>query len=125
MNKKLLIIEDDKDLNDFYAEILEAQGFNVTQVDDGEKALEVLTEKEFDLILLDIMIPKIDGLHVLEKMHEQNLQAKISDKVIILTNLGKDETLKRANLLGVQDVYVKCDYTPNQILEIINRKLRM
>jgi len=123
MNKKILIVEDDQFLREFYQELLTGEGYLIDIAADGEVALQKIWENEYDLILLDIMLPKKDGLEILKEL--KNHPPK-SDKVkiVALTNLGQDSVIKQCFELGVQGYLIKSALNPDQVLQEISSHLQ-
>ena len=113
----LLIIEDDKFVRDLYQHEFEKNGYNVVVAEDGELALTAVKKAKFDGILLDIMIPKIDGLEVLKKIKADSNTKNIP--VVILSNLGQDEIIRQSLQLGAKAYIVKSLYTPDQVVKEI------
>lgn len=123
MNKKILVIDDDLYIRELYQEILASAGFVVSTAIDGEEGLQKLTREEFDLILLDLMMPKIDGLGVLKAL-KQDLQKEINSPILLLSNMGKEPVIDEALKNGVADYLVKSDINPDQLLNFINKYLK-
>lgn len=119
--KKILIVEDEEYLRDLYVQILQDEGYSVDIARDGQEGYEKMRANGFDLVLLDVMLPKIDGLTILERLHNEHKQT--NKKVILMTNLGQDSIIARALALGVQGYLVKSDYTPDQLLQEITSNL--
>ncbi|MEK7067911.1 MAG: response regulator [Patescibacteria group bacterium] len=119
---KLLLVEDDQVLADLYRTRFEADGFVVVRAEDGEQALELASAEKPDIILLDIMIPKLDGFAVLEQLKKNKALHKIP--VIITSNLGQPEDMARGKALGAVDYFVKADQTPNQMSERVKEILK-
>lgn len=117
----ILIIEDDKFLRELIKKKLEAEGFAVVEVVDGESGLKVIREKRPDLVLLDLILPGIDGFEVLAKIKENDFLSSIP--VIILSNLGQREDVEKGLKLGAVDFLVKAHFTPNEIVEKIRQTL--
>lgn len=113
--KQILIVEDEKPMAKALELKLNKSGFEATAVFDGEEALRILSEQSFDLILLDLIMPKRDGFGVLEGMKEQGIKAK----VIITSNLSQESDIKRAKELGAVDFFVKSDTPLTRIVEIV------
>jgi len=116
MNKKILIIDDDKYLRQLYVEVLTNEGFSVSAAVDGEEGLNKVKAEIFDLILLDIMMPKIDGLDFLRKIKDLPNVAS-QGKVVILTNLAHDPIIKEGLALGAKSYLIKTDLDPDQLIE--------
>ncbi|PJE58275.1 MAG: response regulator [Candidatus Portnoybacteria bacterium CG10_big_fil_rev_8_21_14_0_10_36_7] len=112
--KKILIVEDETYIRDLYVQILLKEGYLVDSASDGEEAYVKISKKEYDLILLDIILPKIDGLQVLEKLKKESI--KISAPVVLLTNLSQEVVVAKAVDYGVRGYMVKSDLTPQDII---------
>lgn len=121
--KKILIVEDDQFLREFYQELLQGEGYSVDIAGDGEAALKKIWENEFDLVLLDIMLPKKDGVQVLNdlKMHPAKSPGVV---VVVLTNLGQDTIIKRCFDLGAAGYLIKSAMNPDQVLTEIKSYLK-
>ena len=114
MPKKILIVEDDRFVAELYDHQFAKAGFATKVAVDGERALSFVKEEDFDLILLDIMIPKIDGLEVLKRLKADSSTKDIA--AVILSNLGQDELIKQALQTGAKAYIVKSLYTPAQVV---------
>lgn len=112
--KKILIVEDERPLAHALDLKFTHEGFQTEVADDGAAALEAVKSEKYDIVLLDLIMPRMDGFTFLEEIQKH----KIKTKVIILTNLGQDEDRKRAIALGALAYYVKAN-TP--ITEIVNK----
>src|SRR3989344_1808090 len=97
--KKILIVEDDQFLREFYQELLQAEGYNVDAASDGEIGSQKIQKGGYDLVLLDIMLPKKDGLQILQELKNHPSQLPIG-VIVILTNLGQDTVIKQCFGLG-------------------------
>ncbi len=118
---RILIAEDDNALSGVLRKKLELNGHEVKVAANGEEALKTLEESKPDLVLLDIVMPKVDGYEVLEKMHsDPNLS---SIPVIIISNSGQAVDLQKAKNLGAVDYLVKADFEPSEVLEKMNKYL--
>ncbi len=113
--KMLLIAEDDQTLREILEDSFEKAGWRVVAVQDGNAALEALRSHEFDLLLLDLLMPKKDGFAVLEEM--KNDPAISGVPVIILSNLDSEEDIKRGLKLGAKDFFVKSHHPIGEIIE--------
>lgn len=113
-SKKVLLVEDEKELLDLYVSLLQQEGYDVDNASDGESALKKITDNTYDLILLDIILPKMDGLQVLDNLKKSGKLPK--GKVVLLTNLGQDLVVAKALEFNVRGYIVKSDYTPEQLL---------
>jgi len=113
----ILIVEDDRFVRDLYQHEFEKSGYDIKLAEDGEIALKAVKESKFDCILLDVMIPKVDGLEVLRRIKEDSATKNIP--VMILSNLGQDEIIRQALQIGAKAYIVKSLYTPNQVVNEI------
>lgn len=113
--KKILIVEDDQFLREFYQELLQKEGYFVDAAGDGETALSKIRTNEYHLVLLDLMLPKKDGLQILRDL--KIVPAKSFDVIIvILTNLGQDSIIKQCFELGADGYLIKSALNPDQVL---------
>ncbi len=119
---KVLIVEDEQMLRDMYGLKLSKENFNVIKAEDGQDGLEKAKKENPDIILLDIMLPKIDGFHVLKELREQKKFKKTP--IIMLTNLGQNEDKKRGDEYGATDYLVKANTTPNDVVKKINEIIK-
>jgi DNA-binding response OmpR family regulator len=124
--KKILLVEDDPFLIDIYQKKLNDSGFKVEVAKDGEKALEILKEKNFDLMLLDIVLPKIDGWKILEEIREMKKEKKDLEKmkIVIWSNLGEKEDVKKGLSLGATSYLIKANFTPSEVVREIEKLLK-
>ncbi|MFW5888532.1 MAG: response regulator transcription factor [Patescibacteria group bacterium] len=124
-NVKILVVEDDPFLRDLITRELAKEGFAVYEAVDGEKALARLGNLNPDIILLDIILPAIDGFEVLEKIrgHEDKNINKVP--VLMLSNLGEKDDIKKAKELGADDYMVKAHFTAKEITKKIKKTLNI
>ena len=120
--KRVLIVEDDFFIRDLYTRELNREDFEVLTAEDGAEGLLKATEEKPDLILLDIMLPKMSGLNVLKKIKEKEEVKDIP--VVLLTNLGQDNIIREGFTLGAVGYLIKAAYTPTQITEEVKKFLR-
>jgi DNA-binding response OmpR family regulator len=114
--KKILMVEDDNSMAEVYIKRLEIEGFEVKRVDNGENALATAVEYHPDLIMLDVMMPKINGFEVLDILKNTPVTSQI--KVIMLTALGQESDKEKAKSLGADDYLVKSQIV---ITEVVDR----
>ncbi len=119
---KILIIDDDPDIQDIYAEVLKEAGYEVTQARDGQEGLEKAQSGGYDLILLDIMMPKIDGMTLLKKLREHPSEV-YNGPIFVLSQLNQGDIISQAMSLGAKGYFVKSDLTPDMILSKISQIL--
>lgn len=119
--KKILLIEDENFIADIYSRELTKAGFQVDVKNDGHSGLKALEEGNYDLLLLDIMLPGMHGLELLRQWRIKNPDSQMP--VLLLTNLGQDEVIKEAFALGARGYLIKASYTPKQITDEITNAL--
>ncbi|MBI2314555.1 response regulator [Candidatus Daviesbacteria bacterium] len=113
--KRILIVEDDQFLREFYQELLQAEGYFVDSAANGEIGFSKLQNNEYDLLLLDIMLPKKDGAQVLRDL-KVNHPKSPNLTTVVLTNLGQDSIIKECFELGAQGFLIKSALNPDQVL---------
>lgn len=117
LKKKILVVEDDTFLRDLYVEILTDAGFTVEQAPDGEVGYQAMYQGGFDLVLLDIMLPKMNGVSIMEKLSKETPPLVPNKSVIVLSNLGQDAMIGNLMSLGAAGYMIKSDYTPDQVIQ--------
>lgn len=119
--KNILLVEDDLFLIDIYSTKLKMAGFSVDVATDGETAIKKLNEETPDLLVLDIVLPKVDGWEILEKIQSQKSEIKKLEelKIIVLSNLGQKEEVEKGLKLGATKYLIKAHYTPSDVVEEI------
>ena len=119
--KKILFIEDESALQKTLSDYLKKEGYEVISALDGESGLRLAQTQKPDLILLDLILPKMDGFEVLRKLMENPETKEIP--VIILTNLERMEDIGRALELGAKTYLVKANYTLKEVTEKVKQTL--
>ncbi len=119
--KSILLVDDDLTLREMYMERLKAEGFSVEMAKDGEEALAKAADLKPNIILLDIMMPKINGLDVLKKLKQDSATANIP--VIVLTALIQDREKMESITRGADDYIVKSEMMPGDVIEKIKNVL--
>jgi DNA-binding response OmpR family regulator len=114
---KILVVEDDKFLREMISRKLEKEGYETFQAIDGEKGEEKIKEVKPDVVLLDLILPGIDGFEVLERTKKNPEVADIP--IIILSNLGQKSEVERGLNLGAVDFLIKAHFTPAEIVRKI------
>ena len=121
---KILLVEDDVTLVKMYEKKFVAEGYEVAIGYDGEEGLKKATTEKPDLVVLDILLPKMDGLEVFRKMRSQ--QETFHTPVLILTNFDKEESIFECFKLGAVDYLIKSEVDLNQVMkkvdELLNNK---
>jgi len=118
---KVLLVEDDNFLVEMYTTKFELEGFKVVTAEDGQKGIEAAGEEKPDIILLDILMPKMDGFSVLEQLKKNPATQDIP--VILLTNLGQKEDVKKGFDLGAAGYLIKAHFMPSEVVEKIKKIL--
>lgn len=121
--KRILLVEDDDALANVYLMRLQTEGFDVRRVANGEDALAAAISYKPDLVLLDVMMPKVSGFDVLDIIRNTPETANL--KVIMLTALSQDSDKERAQALGVDDYLVKSQVVIADVMERIKHHLGM
>ena len=118
---RILLIDDEDFIRELYKRQLDLAGFQTDAFGLGEQGLVAVKDTIYDLILLDIMLPHMNGLDILKKIKADARYKNIP--VILLTNLGQDNIIKEAFALGAKDYVIKASYTPDQIVEKVREVL--
>ena len=123
LNKKILVVEDDPMISSMYRTKFEADGFTVLSAEDGVIGLELAKKEKPDIIMLDIILPRLDGFSVLEEIKKDAGLKNVP--VIMLTNLGTEEDRVKGRKLGALNYFVKASLTPGQISAEIKKALKL
>lgn len=118
---KILVIEDDKFLREVIVRKLNEENYEVQEAIDGEDGIKRIKEEGADLVLLDLILPGIDGFEVLTQMKEDAHLSQIP--VIILSNLGQKADIEKGIKLGAIDFLIKAHFTPAEIIEKVKKAL--
>lgn len=121
-SKKILIVEDDQFLREFYQELLASEGYIIDVAPDGETGAQKVLAGGYDLVLLDIMLPKKDGIQILKELKTQSSGLR-SGVVVVLTNLGQDSVIEECFNLGAVGYLIKSALSPDQVLAEIKNFL--
>jgi DNA-binding response OmpR family regulator len=116
---KILLIEDDPFLSSMYSAKFEMENFSVSAAEDGEKGLKAASSFKPDIILLDILMPKMNGFEVLEKLKADKETDAIP--VILLTNLNQRDEIERGMSLGADDYLIKAHFMPSEVVDKIKK----
>ena len=119
--KKIAIIEDDQAISQMYRMKFESEGYQVETAENGKLGLELAEKMKPDMILLDIMMPEMNGDEMLAQMREQPWGKHI--KVMVLTNVGEEELPHRLSTLDVLDIILKANMTPRQVSDKVKAEL--
>jgi CheY-like chemotaxis protein len=121
MAKKILLIEDEEIMIDLLQRKLTKAGYEISVARDGEEGLKVMKEATPDLILLDIIMPKMGGFEVMEEMGKDPELKKIP--VIVISNSGQPVELDRAQKLGARDWLIKTEFDPQEVVDKIVKQI--
>jgi len=120
--KKILLIEDEKILREMYIEKLNKEGFDVRWANSAEEGIKIVKEENFDLILLDILLPQANGIQFLKEI--KKIPQKSEIPIVAFSNYDDAKTKKEAAALGVKEYLIKTNYTPKEIIEKIKKYLQ-
>ncbi len=118
---KVAIIEDDQTISQMYRFKFETEGYTVDVAENGKIGLDLINEMRPDIVLLDLMMPEMNGDIMLEKLRATPYGKNL--KVIVLTNMGEQEIPESVKKLGVSAVILKADMTPRQVTELVKSQL--
>ncbi len=121
MAKKILLVEDEELMIDLLQKKLEKEGYEISVARDGEEGLKKMREIMPDLVLLDIIMPKMGGFEVMEEMKKDPGLEKIP--VIVISNSGQPVELDRAKKFGAKDWLIKTEFDPKEVLEKIKKQI--
>jgi len=120
--KKVLIIEDDSFLQGLEAGKLKRSGFDIITASSGEEAMKKIHEPSIDIVLLDLMLPDLDGFDILKAI--KSTEGMKNTPVIVFSNLSEEEAIKRSKELGALDFMVKSNFTLDELVKRINEILK-
>ena len=117
----VLLVEDDKMIIDMYTLKFTQEGYEVIQAENGQDGIDLASVKNPDIILLDIILPQVDGFTVLKTLKSN---PKVKDiPVVLLTNLGQDGDVKKGLEMGAVDYLIKANFTPSQVVDKVKSVL--
>ncbi len=120
---KILFIEDDPFMVDMYSHVIEKHGYSVEAATDGKEGLKKAKTGQYNLILLDIMMPEMLGIEVLENLRNDPHADLSNTKVVVLTNLAQDDDSRRAMEAQADGYLIKADVTPSKLVSLIDQIL--
>lgn len=121
MPKKILLVEDEEIMIDLLQRKLTREGYEISVARDGEEGLKAMKEIKPDLILLDIIMPKMGGFEVMEEMAKEPELKKIP--VIVISNSGQPVELDRAQHLGAKDWLIKTEFDPQEVIDKVVKQI--
>ncbi len=116
---KILLIEDEAMLASMYKTKFEKEGFVIDVAHDGEEGVAMATAGSYGVVLVDIIMPKLDGFAVLKQLRATDTYKSVP--ILMLTNLGQEEDIEKGKKLGATDYLVKANFTPSQVLTKIEQ----
>jgi len=119
--KKILVVEDDESLRNILVDTLASSNYEILQAGDGEEAVNSVAAHKPDLILLDLLLPKMDGFKVLENIRHDSDPKIAATKVIVLSNLWSNKDILRAQALQIDEYYVKANTNLPEVFEKIKQ----
>jgi DNA-binding response OmpR family regulator len=121
LKNNILIVEDEHDIREIYAEVLNMAGYKVEQAADGEKGIQKIRDDSWDILLLDIMLPGKDGIKILKEIKD-NPELK-KGVIIALTNLNSENIIQEVFGSGADGYLIKSEITPDKVVEEVSRIL--
>ena len=119
--KKILIVEDEELIGNLLQRKLRQEGYYASVAKDGEAALKQIREERPDIVLLDIVLPRLNGFEVLSELKKDEALRQIP--VIVISNSGQPAEIEKAKELGVRDWLVKTEFDPREVLEKVQRQI--
>lgn len=119
--ERLLLVEDDKQLSGMYAQKFQKEGFDVTIAGTGSDGIQMANEGDFDIIVLDLMLPGISGVDVLEMLRSD--ERTVKTPVVVYTNFGDNFNREKCLTYGADEFVLKVDSTPESLCETIKKVL--
>ncbi len=117
MSKKVLLIEDFPVIQKLYGEFMQGHGFDVDIAYDGHVALEKVKDNTYDFVLVDLLLPQVNGIEFLEKFTNRPAQTK----VIVLSDFNEPHTYERAHQLGIEAYLIKAENTPSELVAKLHK----
>ena len=121
MIKTILCVEDDRFIGEMYVRSLQKAGYDVTWVVDGNDGLVAARNQNFDLIILDLMLPEQRGDQILGALRNNNVDLVPNSKILIMTNFEQDEASRKSVMSRVDGYLIKADITPRNLIEVVKQ----
>ena len=121
MIKTILCVEDDRFIGEMYVRSLQKAGYDVTWVVDGNDGLVTARNQNFDLIILDLMLPEQRGDQILDALRNNNVDLVPNSKILIMTNFEQDEASRRSVMSRVDGYLIKADITPRNLIDVVKQ----
>ena len=120
---KILVVDDDPFILDMYVIKFREQGFQIDTATDGKMAIERIDAGKPDMVLLDVVMPKMDGFDVIKKIQENKIPRTF--KILFLTNFGQKEDVERGMQLGADGYIIKAHFTPSEVVAKVKELLKI
>ena len=120
---KILVVDDDPFILDMYVIKFKEQGFQIDTATDGKMALDRIEAGKPDIVLLDVVMPKMDGFDVIKKLQEDKRPRTF--KILFLTNFGQKEDVERGILMGADGYIIKAHFTPSEVVKKVKELLKV
>ena len=121
MIKTILCVEDDRFIGEMYVRSLQKAGYDVTWVVDGNDGLVAARNQNFDLIILDLMLPEQRGDQILDALRNNNVDLVPNSKNLIMTNFEQDEASRKSVMSRVDGYLIKADITPRNLIDVVKQ----
>ena len=121
MIKTILCVEDDRFIGEMYVRSLQKAGYDVTWVVDGSDGPVAARNQNFDLIILDLMLPEQRGDQILDALRNNNVDLVPNSKILIMTNFEQDEASRRSVMSRVDGYLIKADITPRNLIDVVKQ----
>ena len=121
MIKTSLCVEDDRFIGEMYVRSLQKAGYDVTWVVDGNDGLVAARNQNFDLIILDLMLPEKRGDQILDALRNNNVDLVPNSKILIMTNFEQDEASRKSVMSRVDGYLIKADITPRNLIDVVKQ----
>ena len=121
MIKTILCVEDDRFIGEMYVRSLQKAGYDVTWVVDGNDGLAAARNQNFDLIILDLMLPEQRGDQILDALRNNNVDLVPNSKILIMTNFEQDEASRKSVMSRVDGYLIKADITPRNLIDVVKQ----
>ena len=121
MIKTILCVEDDRFIGEMYVRSLQKAGYDVTWVVDGNDGLVAARNQNFDLIILDLMLPEQRGDQIFDALRNNNVDLVPNSKILIMTNFEQDEASRKSVMSRVDGYLIKADITPRNLIEVVKQ----
>ena len=121
MIETILCVEDDRFIGEMYVRSLQKAGYDVTWVVDGNDGLVAARNQNFDLIILDLMLPEQRGDQILDALRNNNVDLVPNSKILIMTNFEQDEASRKSVMSRVDGYLIKADITPRNLIDVVKQ----